>query len=241
MNYSWLLLDADGTLFDYDRSEAIALARSFRDIGVAFDPAYLPVYRDINGRLWKEFEQGEVTQARLRTKRFELLAEAMEIDVDLELLSRRYLIRLAEGTDLMAGAEALLQALHGRVGLLLITNGLAEVQRPRLVRSTIGHFFSHLIISEEVGSAKPHRPIFDVAFSRMSHPPKEQVLIVGDGLSSDIQGGSDYGIDTCWYNPERRSRPLGVQVTHEIDALDRLLPIVGINRAGAGSAEAVPA
>lgn len=241
MSYSWLMLDADGTLFDYDRSEAVALSRAFQDVGLAFEPGYVPIYRDINGQLWKEFERGEVTQARLRTKRFERLAEALHIDVDIQALSRHYLIRLAEGTDLIEGAESLLAALHGRVGLLLITNGLAEVQRPRLMRSTIGHFFSHLIISEEVGAAKPHPPIFDVAFSRMSNPPREKVLIVGDSLTSDIQGGSDYGIDTCWYNPARRPLPPDVPVTYQIDTLAQLLPIVGNHGGGGGRIEAARA
>ncbi len=241
MNYSWLMLDADGTLFDYDRAETLALSRSFEDLGLAFDPGYVPIYRDINDRLWKEFERGEVTQARLRIKRFEQLAEALRLDVDLPALSRRYLIRLAEGTVLIEGAEALLGTLHGRVGLLLITNGLTEVQRPRLMRSTIGHYFSHLIISEEVGAAKPHRPIFDVAFSYMSHPLREEVLIVGDSLTSDIQGGSDYGIDTCWYNPARRPLPSNMQVTHQIHSLAQLLPIVGLNGTGSGCGEGAPA
>jgi len=241
MNYSWLMLDADGTLFDYDRSEAVALSRAFEDVGAAFEPGYVPIYRAINDQLWQEFERGEVTQTRLRTKRFERLAEALQIDVDGEWLSRRYLIRLAEGADLIEGAEALLQALYGRVGLLLITNGLAEVQRPRLRRSTIGHYFSHLIISEEVGSAKPHRPIFDVAFSKMRHPPREEVLIVGDSLTSDMQGGRDYGIDTCWYNPKRRPLPSNVQVTHQIHTLAQLLPIVGVNGAEWGRGGAAPA
>jgi 2-haloacid dehalogenase len=82
------------------------------------------------------------------------------------------------------------------------------------------------VISEEVGSAKPDGKIFEIAFERMNNPRKEDVLIVGDSLSSDIQGGSQYGIDTCWFNPHRHPRPAGVTVCYEIRTLGELLPIV---------------
>ena len=112
------------------------------------------------------------------------------------------------------------------MGLLVITNGLKEVQSARLARSSIGGYFAHVVISEEVGAAKPDRRIFDAAFDRMRGPHKEEVLIIGDGLSSDIQGGHDYGIDTCWFNPGRKPRALDLPIRYEIAQLSDLLAIV---------------
>ena len=227
MKYKWLLFDADGTLFDYDKAEAAQLARTFRQMVGRFEPGYLETYRRVNQQIWHEFEVGQISQAVLRVKRFELLFEALRVEADPAAFSARYLKNLGEGTDLIEGAQETVQALHGQVGLVVITNGLKEVQTARLARSSIGGYFAHVVISEEVGAAKPDPGIFDAAFDRMHSPRKEEVLIIGDGLSSDIQGGHDYGIDTCWFNPDRKPRDLDLPIRYEIAHLSDLLAIVG--------------
>jgi 2-haloacid dehalogenase len=227
MSYTWFLLDADGTLFDYDRAEATALQRTFEHMGQPFEPGFVELYRRINGQIWLEFEQGKISQARLRTLRFEMLFQAIGVDLSPGAFSPRYLQNLAQGTDLIDGAEEVIRALHGRIGLMLITNGLQDVQRPRFARSALDGFFAGLVISEEVGAAKPHPRIFDVAFEQMGRPDREEVLMVGDSLTSDMRGGIDYGIDTCWFNPGQRPRDPGVGVRYEIQDLRQLLDLVG--------------
>ncbi len=229
MKYSWLLLDADGTLFDYDKAEALALKATFEAVGCQFEVGCVELYRAINGRLWQAFEQGSVTPDEIKIRRFEKLLEALDIRCDPELFSLTYLSQLAANADLLDGAEETLRILSRVVGLVLITNGLQAVQRSRLERSGIGDLFSDVVISEEVGFSKPHRGIFDIAFRRMNQPDRASVLMVGDSLTSDIQGGSDYGIDTCWYNPQRRPRHIDVCVQYEIEQISELLPIVGIH------------
>lgn len=228
MKYKWLLLDADGTLFDYDLAEATALRQTFEELGCGYKARYADAYRQINGWIWLEFEQGRITQERLRTRRFELLFEHLELECDAETFSARYLSNLAKGTDLIGGVEEVLRALHGKVGLVMITNGLKDVQRPRFAQSLIAEYFADFLISEEVGAAKPSREIFDVAFARMGQPHKDEVLIVGDSLSSDIKGGNNYGIDTCWFNPAGKPRSLDVEVRYEIGDLCELLGILGV-------------
>ncbi len=226
MRYEWLLFDADGTLFDYDKAEAAQLERTFRQLVGRFEPGYAEVYRHINRQIWQEFEAGRIAPAALKVKRFQLLFETLQVEADPVAFSARYLKNLGEGTDLIEGAQETVEALYGKVGLLVITNGLKEVQTARLARSSIGGYFAHVIISEEIGAAKPDRGIFDAAFDRMRRPRKEEVLIVGDGLSSDIQGGHDYGIDTCWFNPARKPRDLDLPIRYEIARLSDLLAIV---------------
>ncbi len=226
MNYKWLLIDADGTLFDYDRAERSALKQAFKQSGHGFKPQYAQVYRQINSRIWLEFEAGKISQDRLRTRRFELLFEACSIDPDPEIFSDNYLKNLSESVDLIEGAEQVVRTLSEKVGLIIITNGLKDVQRPRFAKSTIIEFFADVVISEEVGSAKPDGRIFDVAFDRMSNPQKSEVLIVGDSLTSDIKGGNGYGIDTCWFNPGQRPSEQDVESNYEISHLSELLSIV---------------
>ncbi|MCA9969093.1 MAG: YjjG family noncanonical pyrimidine nucleotidase, partial [Anaerolineales bacterium] len=201
MTYQWLLFDADNTLFDYDQAETAALTHTFADFRLDFTPETAVRYRDLNAAIWREFEAGQITQADLRAERFRRLFAAAGIAADPTTFSHAYLGHLARGAFLVAGAVELLQALNGRFHLALITNGLSEVQRPRLAASPLRDAFGPIIVSEEVGAAKPHPAIFDAAFAAMGHPPREAVLIVGDSLSSDMQGGVNYGIDTCWFNP----------------------------------------
>lgn len=232
MKYKWLLLDADNTLFDYDRAEAAALQKAFEQFGYEFQPKYTLAYRRINHKIWLEFEQGKIAQDRLRTRRFELLFEAMHIESDYVKFSARYIQNLAEGSYLIQGAEKVVKSLVGQVGLVLITNGLKEVQRSRLAKSAIGDCFSDVVISDEIGAAKPDRRIFRVAFERMGYPEKKDVLIVGDSLTSDIRGGNEYGIDACWFNPAQMVCDQDVEIQYEIRHLDELLAIVGADQQG---------
>jgi 2-haloacid dehalogenase len=225
VRYRWLLLDADGTLFDYDRAELDALRVTFEEAGLHFDPTWLGAYRQINASLWRQFERGEVNQETIKTRRFELLQEELGVALEPVQFGRQYLAHLAEGTHLIAGAEEAVQALHGKCGLVVLTNGLKEVQRPRLARSRIGRLLDGVIVSEEVGAAKPDGRIFEIAFEQMGRPSKRDVLMVGDSLSSDIRGGNDFGIDTCWFNPYGRL-PDEVVSTYEIAHLCELVAIV---------------
>ena len=224
--YTWVLFDADGTLFDFEKAEIAALESTLAQFGAHASPEHLPVYRDINKQLWRDLEKGRITPEALRTRRFELFFEAIGAHYDPADFSDRYLGNLAGGVELVDGATETVRALHGKAGMLVITNGLREVQRSRLAKSTLRDYFSGIVISEEVGVAKPHARIFDVAFERMGGPRKGDVLIVGDSLTSDIAGGNDYGIDTCWFNPSARSREVAVESTYEIRRLAELVEIV---------------
>ncbi len=226
MKYKWLLFDADGTLFDFDRAAAAALQETFTQLTDRFEPGYIGIYNRINAQLWLDFEAGLITQELLKTKRFEMLFEALDLKADAAAFSRRYPVNLSGHSDLYAGTEEIIRQLAARSRLMMITNGLKDVQRPRFARATISKYFDDFVISEEVGSAKPHAEIFDDAFGRMNNPARSEVLIIGDSLTSDIKGGNNYGIDTCWFNPGGRTCDKDVDICYEIRRLDELLDIV---------------
>jgi 2-haloacid dehalogenase len=226
MRYAWILFDADATLFDYYKAEESALARVFSQFGAVFQDRYIDVYRRINGDLWRAFEDGRVSQQRLVVQRFEDLLGSVGVEVDAAEFNACYLDYLAEGTDLIEGAEDVVRALHGKVKLMVITNGLAEVQRRRFWSSAIHRYFEGIVISGEEGVSKPDPAIFDVAFARMGNPDKADVLIVGDSLTSDMRGGIAYGIDTCWFNPTAAPNSLGIEVRYEIRRLSEVMEIL---------------
>jgi 2-haloacid dehalogenase len=225
--YRWLLFDADGTLFDYDRAERVALEQALVQIGVSFDPGYLTTYRRINQALWQGVEKGEITPGMVKVRRFELFLEAIRVAHSPTALSAGYLECLANCSELVEDAAAVLGALHGKYRIAILTNGLTVVQRGRLARSVIRHHISDIIISEEIGAAKPAKEFFDTAFARLGHPSKREVLMIGDGWASDIQGAVLYGIDACWYNPGRKPRPANVELTREIASLRELKDWLG--------------
>jgi len=225
VKYTWLLFDADDTLFDFPRAEANALRWTLEQSGLPCDPACFEVYARCNLQVWKEFERGEVTSQELRVKRFRLFFDEVGLAGDPQTVSPLYLRNLALGSDLLPGAEAVIRAVQGRYHLALVTNGLQDVQRPRLARSALRDSFEHVFISEEVGAAKPSRAYFDAVFDGIGHPPKASVLLIGDSLTSDMRGGLAYGLDTCWYNPAGKTTDL--PVTYQIKKLEELRSFLG--------------
>ena len=221
--YQWLLFDADGTLFDYEKAERSALEQALGRIGVAFAPAHLSTYRQINQALWQEVERGNVTPGFVKVRRFELFLESIQVQQDAAALSTCYLGCLSDCSELLEDAEAVLQTLQRKYRIAILTNGLKEVQRGRLARSVIRHHVTDLIISEEIGAAKPATEFFDRALVRLGNPGRDQVLMIGDVWASDIEGAVQYGIDACWYNPARKPRPTAVPITREIAALGQLV------------------
>jgi YjjG family noncanonical pyrimidine nucleotidase len=225
-HYPWLWFDADETLFDYSRAEATALRHAFSSFSLPFEDSYLDIYRGINQRLWQMLERREITPAVLRMQRFELLLEAVQLSGSPDQMSSTYLEQLGRCADLNEGAYEVLQTLHRTCQIAIVTNGLSTVQRGRLALSTIQPFISELIISEEIGVAKPHAAFFEVASARTGYPDKREILLIGDSLTSDMQGGADYGVDTCWYNPAGALRPEGLPITYEIRNLRELLGVI---------------
>ena len=231
-NYDWILLDADNTLFDYDTAESVALETTLAHFGLDGGPQMLTAYRRVNGALWQAFERGEVDQETIKVQRFHaLLAELSPLAtqmVDATELAARYLINLSHGGFLLDGALELIEALADHFQLAVLTNGLTSVQRPRISNSPLFPYLQHIIISEEVGASKPRPDIFDIAFARMGQPAKSRVLMVGDSLTSDMRGGHDYGLDTCWFNPAGAPNDSDISLTYEIRRLAELPTLLGL-------------
>lgn len=225
MKYKWLLFDLDGTLFDYDKGETVAFQKTFDDFKINYKEEFLSIYDSINKQLWKKFELGQIEVEKLKVERFELLLDQIDHEVNPAEFSNNYLVNLSNCTFLLDGVEELLRELDGKFKMMLITNGLKSVQRPRLKNSTIKNYFEDIVISEEVGSAKPDNKIFDIAFSKMNKPLKDEVLMIGDSLSSDIQGGINYNLDTCWLNVKSLNSN-GLAPTYEIKNISELKNIL---------------
>ncbi len=222
-HYPWLWFDADGTLFDYERAEGTALQQTFQVFHTPYNDTALETYRRINNDLWKAFERQEITAPVLQVRRFELLLATLESPGEAKQLSAAYLERLAMQTALMDGALEVVRTLAANSHIAIVTNGLKAVQHSRLARSPIREYVRAMIISEEVGAAKPHAAFFEAAMAQTGQPSRAEVLVIGDSLTSDMRGGIDFGLDTCWFNPTGAPRPEAWPITYEIRHLSELL------------------
>lgn len=202
-----MLFDLDHTLLDSHASESMAYRATLEGVGVGDPDAHFAVYDRINRELWAAVEAGTIGPDDVRVSRFERLIAERHLDADPQAMADRFVAGLGAYGELYEGAEDLLRRLGGFARLGLVTNGIGEVQRARIERLGIESSFSTIVISGEVGTAKPGTAIFDIAFARLGNPPLGTTLMVGDSLTSDIAGGINYGIATCWYNPPRNGSP----------------------------------
>jgi YjjG family noncanonical pyrimidine nucleotidase len=205
--YRGFLLDADNTLFDYDRAETEALDETLAQGAPAVPRERArAAYRDINAGYWKGFEQGTVTLAALKVGRFSDLLKELCVAGDPSRLSDEYLSRLSRKAYFLPHAREVVRALSRRAKVCLVTNGISEVQRGRLALSGIAPCFSAVLISEELGVAKPDTRFFHAACEALRLPPSE-LLCIGDAPVADVMGARAAGIDACWYAPSGASWP----------------------------------
>lgn len=216
--YQWILFDADETLFYFDAFKGLKLM--FSEFGVDFTAADFDEYQLVNKPLWVDYQDGKITAAELQTTRFEVWAA--KLGVSAMVLNNAFLAAMAEICAPLPGARELLAALQGKAKLGIITNGFTELQTVRLARTGLQHHFDILVISEKVGIAKPDVGIFEHALELMGNPDRNTVLMVGDNPHSDIQGGINAGIHTCWYNVHGHPVPQGITATFEVASLAQL-------------------
>ena len=227
MRYDTILIDADETLFDFEKAERNALCEALFAAGITPTEALICAYSEINQATWKRLERGEITKEALRTERFDVFCKKFGFDADVFTLSEDYLAKLAEQSFLFEGAEEVCKALKaGFCRLYIVTNGIASVQHGRMMRSPIRSLVQDVFISEEMGAEKPSRVFFDEVARRIVGFEPERTLVVGDSLTSDMAGGINAGLDTCWYNPKGKEKPADMPITYVIESLSELVPLV---------------
>lgn len=220
--YEVLLFDIDGTLLDFDKAEEIGIEGLLGHYGVPVTEDNKHRYHVLNKSYWEKLERGEITRDQVLSLRFEDFFGSFGIQVngmETDGLYRKYLNDCAALID---GAKEVLEHLKGKYALYVVTNGVAETQYRRLEKSGLDRYFDGICISEEAGAQKPQKEFFDYAFRKMGRSDTENMLIIGDSLTSDIRGGNTAGIDTLWYNPHRQENTAGVHVDYEIHDLKEL-------------------
>ena len=222
----WVLLDLDDTILDFHRAEAAAIRKTLTALGAPATDDVIARYSEINAAHWRRLETGELTRAEVLTGRFRVLFSELGLPCDPHRTQAIYEAHLSRGHYFIPGAEALLDALYGDYELYLVSNGNAVVQAGRLKSAGISRYFREIFISEEIGADKPQKAYFERCFARIPGFDPAQAILVGDSLTSDILGGKNAGVRTCWFNPHHRTQNAAVTPDYEIDALDQLPPLL---------------
>ena len=217
-----ILFDLDDTLLDFRKAEAVAIAATLTKLGIKPDEAIISRYSAINAGLWKKLENGELSRAEVLVQRFDVLFSELGADAKGELAWQIYESLLGEGHYFIDGALDLLEALYPKYNLYLASNGTASVQDSRIASAGIARYFQNIFISQRIGFDKPHPGFFEHCFNSISGFSKDEVIIIGDSLSSDIRGANLSGIRSCWFNPGRKPREEGIFVDFELASLDEV-------------------
>lgn len=205
MEYRTLLLDADGTLLDFPRDMENAftsLYEAFFSAQRPYTPAYLQCYERCNDRWWKKLERGECTKPQLFVGRFYDFLEETGLTGTPGQLTEEYFQRLGQGGALLPGALELVERLSRKYALYIVTNGNAATQKTRLENSGLMRFVKDYFVSEDAGAAKPDPRYFDYVFSRLPAVSRSECLVIGDSLTSDIQGAQNAGLHSLYFHPD---------------------------------------
>lgn len=224
--FTTVLLDVDGTLLDFDEAERRGVRVVMQAHGVTPTKALEQRYHEINKKYWKAFERGEIPKEAIIERRFVEFFKTLgkEIDpVEVECLYREQLDSCA---ILMDGALDICAYLKERYQLYVVTNGISHTQYRRLKDSGLDQYFADIFVSEDAGSQKPKIEYFRYCFARIAEPDPSRMIIIGDSLTSDIQGGKNAGIATCWVNFGRQPRMAGIRADYEVHRLGEIKKIL---------------
>ncbi len=225
MRYTKLFIDVDDTLLDFKMAEKESLRRTAEHFGIPFTSEFHQAYHEINISYWKLHEQGLIGKEEFLPQRFiDLLDRFGYGHLDGHAANTFYHNALCESAFMMPGAEELLKELSQYAEIWLVTNGDSDVQTGRLYGGPLMKYVKGMFISDELGAPKPSKEFFDIVFGTVPHT--DDMLIIGDSLTSDIRGGENAAMDSCWFNPEGAENTTLIRPTYTVRTLEEIPAVV---------------
>ncbi len=221
MRYQYILMDMDGTLFDFNQSEYNAFSGAMQSAGISCTEQLFRTFHKINKRLWREYEAAGMTRAQVQLTRFQKLFDMFHFSADPSAVNEVYKAILSGSTELTEDAFDVCRALAQTHTLYIITNG-ASNQRGRLESAGLAPFFRDVFISEEIGFRKPQKEFFDYVLEKSNIENRRDCLVVGDSQTSDIRGARNAGMDSCLFS----EKEITCGYTYRITKLKQLMDIV---------------
>lgn len=220
--YEFLFLDLDETILDFHKAQDVALDQTLRNAGIDPTPEAKALYTRINLNCWEMLERKEITLEELKYRRFPEFFAVLGVQADDRAAVADYQRLLSQGIYLIPRAMEAVISLRRKYRLFIASNGTGDVQRQRIAGAGLEPWFENIFISDELGANKPSPAFFEKAFARIPGFDKSKAIIVGDSLTSDMLGGINAGITTCWVNPQGKPRRPDIPVDYEIRSLAEL-------------------
>lgn len=199
--YDILLCDADDTVLDFQKAMRTSIVYAARAVGIkADDETVITNYKKILPVVWGALERKEITRDELNYIRFTYLRESLGESFNPNEMNRIYTDEMKKTRFVIDGAIEFLSAVRARgIKVYIITNGFTDMAKQRL--KAIENYIDGAFISQEIGYDKPDVRYFESVFSAIRVVDKSRVLVFGDSTSSDIRGGINCGVDTCFFDP----------------------------------------
>ena len=225
MEYTTLFLDLDNTLLDFSKSEEWAITQTLEEFGLPSDSETARLYSEINNSYWKRFEKGEIPKNAIFEGRFKTLLSVLKREGNTKSISEFYCKCLSNTYFKVEGADEVLTYLKNKgYKLYATTNGFAFTQKNRIKNSGLSKYFDAVFISEDLNAQKPEKEYFEACIRGIPEKNKSKILIVGDSQSSDILGGINVSIDTCWF--KQSSETAKYHSKYTIENLKKLTEIL---------------
>lgn len=223
-----ILWDIDATLLSFKKAEAYAIRLCFEEFGFGkCGDEMIAQYSAVNEGYWRRLENGELSKSEVLSGRFVDFFGSCGLPVErVSDFNHAYQLHLGDEIFFNDGAELVLKTLQGRVRQYAVTNGTKLAQDRKLKRSGMDKIFDGIFISEDVGAEKPTSKFFSRVWEEIGEYDPRRTMIVGDSLTSDMQGGNNECLICCWYNPHGRANTTGLRIDYEIKSLEEVLSIV---------------
>jgi len=220
MRYDVILMDIDNTLLDFHAGTKESLISLLAGFGLELTQEREARFHVINDKLWTAYEHGEIPKSAIFERRFAEFLGEMGIETNPLEANEIYARGLQQSAVLMPGCMELLNALNGRCRLFAVTNGVVTTQTPRLKKAGFGPYFEQIFISEAMGCKKPEKEFFDKCFDAIGPVDKSRCIILGDSLTSDMQGGRNAGIATCYLGQDTGDDRCDFVISNLMEFLD---------------------
>ncbi len=217
-----ILIDLDNTIIDFNECARHSIMGIFEDLGFHYDENVFETFITENVKIWKRLERGEIDKPYLRANRWNIILGKLGIEYDGTIIEERFENGVAKGAYPVEYAYELLEYLYSKYDLYVVSNGFRFVQESRVKIGKFDKYFKELFLSEDIGIQKPDTRFFDYCYEKIDCPPKEELILIGDSLSADIQGGINFDIETIWFNKNNEPQNDTIKPTYTVNHLKEI-------------------
>lgn len=219
-------MDLDNTIIDFNECARHSIMGIFEDLGFHYDENVFETFITENVKIWKRLERGEIDKPYLRANRWNIILGKLGIEYDGTIIEERFENGVAKGAYPVEYAYELLEYLYSKYDLYVVSNGFRFVQESRVKIGKFDKYFKELFLSEDIGIQKPDIRFFDYCYEKIGCPPKEELILIGDSLSADIQGGINFNVETIWFNKNNEPQNDTIKPTYTVNHLKEIEKIL---------------